>query len=66
VGLRGFERLRDRVLVAELRDFPTAVRSAAQILQVDGAALEELRWSVGARLLYDTYERLLEPGGKAA
>ena len=61
VGMRGFERLRDHVLVSELSDFANAVHSAGRIPPLDDEALEELRWSVGARRLYDAY---LRPPGR--
>jgi glycosyltransferase involved in cell wall biosynthesis len=62
VGLRGFERYRSRVVVAELGDFPGAVLSAAQSPPPADTDLGELRWSAGGKRLYDSYERLLGTG----
>jgi glycosyltransferase involved in cell wall biosynthesis len=60
VGMRGFERFRSNLVVSELRDFPSAVRSAAEMPPPNGVAVDELRWSVAGRRLYDAYARLLE------
>jgi hypothetical protein len=63
--MRGFEQFRDHVLVSELADFASAVRSAVGTVPPGGAALDELRWSVGGKRLYDAYEHLLASGEKA-
>jgi glycosyltransferase involved in cell wall biosynthesis len=62
VGMRGFEQLRDHVVVSELSGFADAVGAAGQLRPPDGLALEELRWSVGGRRLYEAYVALLQAG----
>jgi glycosyltransferase involved in cell wall biosynthesis len=59
VGLRGYERYGSHVVVSELGDFASAVRSASGATLRDGAAIGELSWSAGAKLLHDVYQRLL-------
>jgi glycosyltransferase involved in cell wall biosynthesis len=66
VGMRGFERLQDRFLVSALGDFADAVRAAGGMTLPAGEALEELRWSVSGRRLYDAYDRLSGRDGEPA
>jgi glycosyltransferase involved in cell wall biosynthesis len=59
VGLRGFERYGSHVVVSELSDFASAIRSASRTADDDGVAIDQLSWRAGGERLYNAYERLL-------
>jgi glycosyltransferase involved in cell wall biosynthesis len=62
VGLRGYEDLREHVIVAEPADFADAVGRAEALDPAPPGSLEDLTWNALGSRLYKTYEALLREG----